>query len=415
MYKKYSTYILLFLLVNLSFGCSSMPKPDGNIAELIEPLNREYKEKLMIGDHDGIIKSLEKMKRIYTSDEKLEGGKGQYFKSEAAITALIAHFEFNRGNFNTASKGWYKSFEIEHAGLTNQNEVERKNAKVVDAIATGVSVAASRAAAQKSGQNVYTYTAFNTFVPKPGMIIAGRPEGTVIRTPARLELAPFDNIVRLKREADYNSGKGYCTGTMVSSRIAISAAHCISQKGEAINPKLISIQRESIFPSQVFLVEKYYTHLGENKGWDTLRKNDWVILITSSQYDKTGSFPQVFRSIPTSIATGVDPVMLAGYSSDLNKGFYLTLHYGCKFKPNTKSDRVPYLTNCETAKGSSGAAVMTKNPPHAIVAIHTAQLVNPTDEYLSVETFSSEFISNLDRIAAEYEGTQNKIISSEIN
>ena len=386
----------LVLTFSIFWGCASMPKPDGNIADLTKPLNEEYSESLKRGDIDSAIKSLKQIINVYTSNGKLAGGKGELFKYEAAYTALIAHLEFNRGRFPAAAKGWYESFEIEHSGLGYQNEIKQKNAKITDGIATALSAALASAAAQKSGGGVYTYDVFNTVVPKPEMIIAGRPDSSVARVPVRVELSPFDSIVKLN-----NNNKSYCTATMVSKFVAITAAHCMSQSGEAVSPKLLSVKREGIFSSPVITVEKYYTHLGENKGWDTRRQNDWLILLMATPYDKSGPFPKVYREIPAPIVSGAQNVMLAGYSSDLNKGFYLTLHYGCKFKPNNKSNDGTYLTNCENEKGSSGGAVMTTTKPYSIVGIHTAKLISPRDEYSSVETFGPGFVATLNRLLPE--------------
>jgi hypothetical protein len=121
----------------------------------------------------------------------------------------------------------------------------------------------------------------------------------------------------------------------------------------------------------------------------------------ATPYDKSGPFPKVYREIPAPIASGAQNVMLAGYSSDLNNGFYLTLHYGCKFKPNNKSNDGTYLTNCENEKGSSGGAVMTTTKPYSIVGIHTAKLISPRDEYSSVETFGPGFVATLNRLLPE--------------
>jgi hypothetical protein len=91
--------------------------------------------------------------------------------------------------------------------------------------------------------------------------------------------------------------------------------------------------------------------------------------------------------------------MLAGYSSDLNQGSYLTLHYGCTAKKGQNLKGGMYFTNCENAKGSSGAPVMTADPPYYIVGVHTALITVPKDEFYSVETFSNDFINTLEKVA----------------
>ena len=100
--------------------------------------------------------------------------------------------------------------------------------------------------------------------------------------------------------------------------------------------------------------------------------------------------------------SGSPKLMLAGYSSDLNGGYYLTLAHGCNMKPNQKLGSGIYYTNCENAKGSSGAPIMTTTQPYSIVGIHTAQITTPTDEYYSVETFSDYFTNLVDRVISMY-------------
>ena len=377
-------------------GCMSLPKPNKEEMDEATKYMQQSTDSMKKGDVDAAIENLNEAKKRATSNGKFENGKGAAFRLEAGLTALVGHLEFNRGNINVAAAKWYESFEIQYNGLQGSHEIDQKNARIVDAIATGVSAGISATQARTAGQGYYTYTKYNTAVPKPEMVRIGKPEDSVNRMPVPVEAYPFQNVVKLN-----NNNKSSCTATMISSRIAISAAHCMSRDGKPIDPKVISLRREGFFSSPVMRVEQYFTHQGENLGWDRNRKNDWLILVTETQYDKK-IFPRIMQRIPDSIMSGHDKVMLAGYSSDLKKGFYLTLHHGCKFKPQQKADTGVYVTNCETARGSSGASVMTIKPPYNIIAIHTARRATSTDDFHSVETVSPDFIRTLEEVSKKF-------------
>lgn len=387
--NRFNTLALILIAGNLLSGCMSLPKPDEEDLVEVPKLIHQYKDQVKNETFDEAIQTLLVAKNKVTSNGKFAGGEGAFFRDEAQFTALIGHIEFSRSNLNEAASKWHDSFEIQLNGLKNQYEIDQKNQRINDLLGTGLSESAAKSSAQKTGEKSYSYTVYNTKLPNPKMLTAGMPDSSVMRVPVAVEAPPFDNIVKL------SNLRSSCTATMVSPWIAISAAHCMSQSGEAINPKLMTLKREGIFATSAMKVLKYFTHNGENKGWDKSRKNDWLILVTESRYDKTGNFPKVLENVPDAVAAGDEKVMLAGYSSDLSQGYYLTLHYGCTFKQDQFMDIGIYLSNCENAKGSSGAAVMRTRPPYEIVAIHTAQLIGSKDEFYSVETFGTEFVTTL--------------------
>jgi hypothetical protein len=396
MTAKFFYYLLMSTAL---VGCMSLPKPDQEEIKKIPAIMQNYSDTLSQGNADAAIEILDIAKSIITKKAELAGGKGVNFNDEARLTALVANIEFNRGNIELAAKKWTESFDIQYNGLKAKNEIDVLNAKIGDAIATGFSQSTAQSLAKSSGQNYYTYTVYNTQVPKPLMVNMGLPEGSVRRIPVQVEAYPFDKIVKLN-----NNDKGSCTATMISPRLAISAAHCMSADGTAIVPTVMSIKRAGIFSTQPLRVREYFTHLGSNQGWDKNRKNDWLILVTEKDYDIGGTFPTIIPFIPNSVLKGEEKVMLGGYSSDLSKGFYLTLHHGCSFKAGQISRAGVFLTNCENAKGSSGAAIMTIAPPYKVIAIHTAHLLDPKDEYYSVETFTPDFVKTLAQASLMYGG-----------
>lgn len=395
-------------------GCMSLPKPEKSDLEQARQILQGYSENIRNGNSDVAIQLLKDARNKITLDGKYDGGKGALFRDEARLTALIGHAEFNRGNISEASSRWQEAFGIQFKGLMNQNAIDIQNQKIIDAIGTGASQVSAKSAAQKSGQRTYDYTVFNTPVPIPQMVGVGMPDTTVLRFAVPVEAHPFENIVKLN-----NNNKSSCTATMVSPLVAISAAHCMSINGEPVDPKIISLKREDFFSAAPIKVAKYFTHQGENQGWDKARKNDWLILVAERAYDKSGPFIKVSEKIPDSVMNGSQKIMLAGYSSDMSKGFYLTLHFGCNFKVGQKADAGLYYSNCENAKGSSGAAVLTTTAPYKIIGIHTAQIVDPKDEFYSVETFTQAFVQTLEDVlrqtnqtayeAIERQGSSNSI------
>lgn len=393
------------------FGCMSMPKLDDKFSAGYQQSIKAYDQKLKSGDIDGALSSLDVAKKNITADGVLKNGKGESFKDEAWVVATEGHLEFNKGNLQVAIEKWRESFNIEYSGLTEQQSVAVTNARisnVANSLLAGFAGAMNQASAKAAAKPGSTYTyeipgVQYINVPTPKALEVGQAKNTILRVPVRVEGSPFNNIVKLSTD------KSSCTATMVSQRVAISAAHCLSSNGSAISPSLITLKRLGIFPLRGGTngVIKYFTHQGENAGWDGKRNNDWVILVTAYPYENNSYgppniFPKVLKAIPSDLQTGSSKLMLAGYSSDLNDGYYLTLAYGCKMKQGQRLGGGIYYTNCENAKGSSGAAVMTTNLPYSIVGIHTAQITAPTDEYYSVETFSNAFINLVDRVISMY-------------
>jgi len=382
----------LFLLLSFGhlIGCMSLPKPpDKNIEEL-KPLMQRVNEQINAKQTDQAIATLDEARKKVTDDDKLKNGQGHYFKNEAQLVAVMGHLEFERTNLIAASEKWKESFDIEYRGSNAQYQVDAKNAKIQDVIVTVLSGVIAGLGAKPG--TTYTYPVQTTVLPTPSMMKAGIPSGTVLRFPARVERPPFSNIVKFK------GVNNYCTASMITPRISITAAHCMST-GLAVKPELMSIQQLGIFPSKQIKVERFYTHMGENAGWDGQRRNDWLILFTDIGIGNTSDYSKVLKDIPATLAAGTDKLMLAGYSSDLNQGTYLTLHYGCTVKKGQNLKGGIYFTNCENAKGSSGAPVMTVAPPYYIVGIHTAQITDPKDDFYSVETFSNDFLNTLEKVA----------------
>lgn len=382
--------------MTLISGCVSLPKPNKEEMEKIPPVLRDVAEKLLQKNNDGALELLDKAFDIVTSNKKLAGGKGASFKDEAKIIAQKAAIEFDRENIILAQKYWGDSLSVQYNGLAAQYEVDKTNARISDALNDGVN-AAAQSYAIKNKQSFYTYDSKITYVSKPVSIDIGLPDKGVLRFPIQVENYPFNAVVKLR----FN-GK-YCTATMISSRIAITAAHCLEVTGDRIEyPAAIMLTKLGIDKSLPLFVDIYFTHKGENQEWDKKRRNDWAVLVTKEKFESNQGFLPVSKDIPKSIFNLTQKIMLPGYSSDLNKGHYMNLHYGCNFKIGQKEDSDYYITNCENAKGSSGAPVITADKPYKIIGIHTAQVATPKDDFYSIETFDKLFIETLDYVLGKY-------------
>ena len=94
---------------------------------------------------------------------------------------------------------------------------------------------------------------------------------------------------------------------------------------------------------------------------------------------------------------GSQPLMLGGYSGDLAKGHYLTLHYSCRIqRPHGKM----MLSDCENAGGSSGSAVYSLDNPYVVVGLHNSGgwKFSNGDKYSSGEVRVENFIDALDEV-----------------
>ena len=386
-------------------SCMSLPAPKQDVLIKFPPLRSEAFKAIISNNDEKALEAFDKIIGLITDDGKLAGGKGLNFRDEAYYTSLKASVEFIRGKIESASKLWFESFSIQYEGASAEYSLDKKNAALQDAFTNAIAQTAAQVSAVKNKQPTYAYSVYNTAVPRPELMNIGGPQGTISRLPIQPEWYPFDRIVKLYNEVNNNT----CTATVISPKIAISAAHCISTDGVEINPFALYIQHHGIYNRNRIKILEYYTHLGKNSKWDTIRKNDWVILILAEEFSAIGAV-QVFREIPAEIFSGRQKIMLPGYSSDLRKGYYLTLHHGCEFKAGQGRSNGIFLTNCEHDKGSSGASIFTTTPPYRIVAIHTAGIISNNDEYSSVETFGQGFIGALEDIEKKYRFQGTKLV-----
>ena len=163
----------------------------------------------------------------------------------------------------------------------------------------------------------------------------------------------FSSIGRIKM----NHG-GYCTGSVVGARLILTNAHCAKPENP---PKYFQFER--VHATQQWHVDTWFNYRGERLGWSQEVdgfENDWAILVLATPVD---SSPLRLRArMPTTIRAGLNGnIVIAGYSSDVNNGLFLTVDWGCSNDDLASGENTVLLRhNCRTWKGSSGSPMIDR-------------------------------------------------------
>ena len=191
--------------------------------------------------------------------------------------------------------------------------------------------------------------------------IADEVESHVIRIPVIPDAGYLRYIGKVRTE------RGQCTGSLVGPSIVITNSHCIFDGGKEYGEGETKLKKgdfkfrhEWLYETIEYPVTAYHTHEGHSGGWDGTVANDWAILElgpSDKGFVATDYLPAIddARKISQLKKEG-STVFLAGYNGDLNHGFYLTMHWDCKFDHNTFADGMVYHA-CDTYKGSSGSPI----------------------------------------------------------
>ena len=237
------------------------------------------------------------------------------------------------------------------------------------------------------------------------MLSSGLPAGTVLRVPATTDAGPFSATVRVRTPTSH------CTGTRVlNPRLVLTNAHCIVDSESAqLEKQPWTVAFEGTTGTWSAKVIDWHTAQGQRGGWkgrnggkpDGLSDgSDWALLVLDANSDlaKWEIFRNVASTTPPAVLAGAQPLMLGGYSADLAKGFYLTLHYSCRAQ-SPRSEM--FWSDCEMSGGSSGSAIYALNDPYTVVAHHNSSWKRSGKPELSGEVRVENFWPTLSKIAME--------------
>ncbi|MEW8419254.1 MAG: trypsin-like serine protease [Candidatus Thiodiazotropha endolucinida] len=165
------------------------------------------------------------------------------------------------------------------------------------------------------------------------------------------------------------NSKGYCTGSLVSPRIALTNWHCVSDS--------MTLMFERLYETRSYTVIKYLTFNGWNVPYDeefnhsTNFRNDWALLVL----DRDVPTPplRIQSRFTTKMLRSLQKrLFIAGYSGDLDAGKFLTADYGCSptdyLAPENNYSGV-VKNDCRKDKGSSGSPVLISGTDR-IVSLH---------------------------------------------
>ncbi len=261
-----------------------------------------------------------------------------------------------RAPITQADKLYRQSIETLRTGTQREVEILESDAKwkqtgkVIGATLIGVMAAMADAAqtqsnmynAQMSGASTYEVSNSTTenylealrsvqeqgFFDLPNiepipLVLGGSPDEHSVRFPVVPNQGYFKSIGKLINETEGTQ----CTAFIVSSRVAMTNAHCVSEGGALY----WSEEAVSQLPKRHDVLA-WVTADGALKKGDLseLPGYDWAVIIL----DKSASELPPLTVLPDRLDQYPDATfshaILAGYNGDLNSGYYLTAHFGCQ-------------------------------------------------------------------------------------
>lgn len=181
----------------------------------------------------------------------------------------------------------------------------------------------------------------------------------------RIPVVPTTGFLRyiVRVNSENNNGASSCTGSFVGPNIVLTNFHCLGDK--------MSVIRDSLAIKEKFNVVKRHTAFGSsatpaNVKFSEYSKDDWALLEIDGIRSDRNNYLLVAPSSPTT----VNSTILAGYSSDVSAGNYLTADVGCSMSKDDVRNRL--ISKCSAFKGSSGAPVLSVTDQRMIIALHNA-------------------------------------------